>query len=98
MEDKVDVEKLALLARIKLNAGEKEKLQGEFEAVLGYISKLEEVDVSGIGERDAARTVEIENVMREDEPSREPGEFSDDLLDAAPAVEKGFVKVKRVLS
>ncbi len=93
----VDVEKLALLARIKLGSKEKETLQKEFEAILDYISKLKEVDVSGTGDREASRTTELENVMREDEKSHEPGEFSDDLLNVAPAVEKGYVKVKRVL-
>jgi len=97
MADKIDVEKLALLARIKLDSKEKETLQKEFEAILDYISKLKEVDVSGIGDREASKTTELENVMREDEKSHEPGEFSDDLLNAAPAVEEVFVKVKRVL-
>lgn len=97
MDDKVDVDKLALLARIKLDSKEKETLQKEFEAILDYISKLKEVDVDEIGDREAARTTNLESVMREDESSHEPGEFSDILLDAAPAVEKGFVKVKSVL-
>lgn len=93
----IDIDKIALLARIKLNPNEKEKLQKEFEAILGYISKLNEVDVSGIDDIEASKTIDLENIMREDVNPHESGIFSDDLMKEVPVVENGFVKVKHIL-
>jgi len=94
---KVDIERLALLARIKLDSKEKAKFQKEFEAILNYISKLEEVDVGKLDEFESSKTVDAENVVQEDEGPHEGGKFSDDLLKQAPETEKGYVKVKHVL-
>lgn len=88
----INVEKLALLARIKLTPTEKEKLQKEFEDILNYVSQLKKVDVRGVEEDE-----KINNVMREDEKQNEPGDFSEKLLKSAPFVEKGYVKVKHIL-
>lgn len=94
---KLDLEKLALLARIKLAPKEKEKLQKEFEAILNYVSKLKEVDVEGIGDKEASETMNLENVMRDDENFHKAGEFSEDLLKEMPRAEKGYTKVKHIL-
>jgi len=88
----VDIEKLALLARIKLTPTEKEKLQKEFEDILSYVSQLKKVDIRGVEE-----DKRINNVMREDEKQNEPGGFSEKLLKEAPFVEKGYIKVKHIL-
>lgn len=82
---KADIEKLALLARIKLTSKEKEKLQKEFGAILEYVSKLKEVDVSGINEAEAGKIMDLENVTREDENAHEP------------MMKSGYIKVKHVL-
>jgi len=92
----VDIEKLALLARIKLESGEKEKLQKEFGAILDYVSELKEADISGV-EEEAENAAGVENILREDDESHEPGEFSEGLLKNAPEVENGHVKVKHIL-
>lgn len=93
----VDIEKLALLARIKLTPKEKNKLQKEFEDILDYISKLKETDISKIDDKEIGKTTELENIMRNDENPHEAGEFSEDLLKEAPSVENGYVKVKHIL-
>lgn len=93
----VNIEKLALLARIKLGSDEKEKLQTEFEDVLNYISKLTEVDVEEMDDEEVFNTSGLENVEREDKPTNKPGEFSVPLLEEAPFTEEGYVKVKRAL-
>lgn len=93
----VDIEKLALLARIKLDSKEKDKLQREFEGILSYVSELKKVNVGGISDKEASKTAGLENVTREDENPHKPGEFSEDLLKEAPLVEKGYVKVKHIL-
>ncbi|MFH0936667.1 MAG: Asp-tRNA(Asn)/Glu-tRNA(Gln) amidotransferase subunit GatC [Candidatus Daviesbacteria bacterium] len=88
---KIDIEKLALLARIKLTPQEKEKLQKEFEAILDYISQLKEVDISKIDEKESGKTTELENVMREDESSCLP------VGGHVPEKENNYIKVKHIL-
>lgn len=95
---KFDIEKLALLARIKLAPKEKEKLQKEFEDILSYVSKLKEIDIERVGDKEANETINLENVMRDDENFHKAGEFSEDLLREMPRVEKGYAKVKHVLA
>lgn len=96
----VDIEKLANLARIRLNESEKEKLQKEFEAILGYFDLLKEADVSGVDLEGKLEAVESggkkANQLREDGDLRESDEFSEELLKSAPSVKDGYVKVKHV--
>jgi len=93
----VDIEKLALLARIKLTPLEKEKLQKEFKKILDYISELKKADIRNVTNNEASKTTNLENVMREDENGYEAGQFSEKLLKEAPSVEKGYVRVKHIL-
>lgn len=94
----IDIDKLALLARIKITPEEKLKFKEEFEAILGYISQLEEADTSGIDDPKAGRATIEENVMRGDEEFNEPGSNTEVLLSEAPSTQKGFVKVKNVFN
>lgn len=93
----IDIKKLALLARIKLTPLEKTKLQKEFKKILDYISKLKEVDIKGVIDKEAGKTVNLKNVVREDSDGYEAGKFSEKLLKEVPSVEKGYVKVKHIL-
>jgi len=92
----VDIEKLALLARIKLEPGEEKELRKEFGAILDYVSELKEADISGAEELGGGLSP-AENVLREDNESHKPGEFTEDLLKNAPETERGYVKVKHIL-
>jgi len=94
---KLDVERLALLARIKLTSTEKEKIQKEFKKILDYFSKLKKADVRGMTDKEAGKTVDLKNVVREDSDGYEAGKFSEQLLKEVPSVEKGYVKVKHIL-
>ena len=85
---------MAKLARINLSYEEKEKLKKEFEAILGYISMLKEADVSGLD--GVFFKVKALNVMRPDENPYGAGKFTKELLEDAPFVENGYVKVKHV--
>jgi len=93
----IDIEKLALLARIKLTSTEKEKLKKEFKEILDYVSRLKKVDIRNITDNEASKTTNLENVMREDSDGYEAGRFSEQLLKEVPSVEKGYVKVKHIL-
>ena len=88
----MEIEKLAKLARINLSSEEKEKLQKEFEAILGYISILKEADT---GET-AAGKMGMANVLRKDENEIEKKAEPKNLIEMAPFVEDGYVKVKHV--
>lgn len=93
----VNIERLALLARIKLIPTEKEKLEKEFKKILDYVSQLKKVDIRNVTDNEASKTTNLENIIREDENGYEPGKFSEKLLKEVPSVEKGYVKVKHIL-
>lgn len=90
----MEIEKLAKLARINLSSAEKERLQKEFEAILGYISILKEADVGGL--EDNFSKNKPKNEMRLDGNIHEARKFTEDLLEAVPFAENGYVKVKHV--
>ena len=61
----LDVAYVARLARLRLTTEEMTLFQEQLEHVLGHVTKLQEVDVSGV--EAAAHAVPIFNVFREDE-------------------------------
>ena len=46
--DAATVRRIARLARIRVDDGEAERLQGELGAILGWVEQLAEVDVEGV--------------------------------------------------
>ena len=63
MLDKETVEKIADLARIKIDEEKKEKMAKDLSEVLDYIDKLEEVDTSDV---DFKSISPIKNRVRKD--------------------------------
>lgn len=92
----IDVERLAKLARIKLNSGESEKLQKEFEAILGYVSKLDEADLSSLENETVASVEGNKNVLREDESAGEIKNYGEKLLESSVLKRGNHIKVKHV--
>ena len=72
MPNKVDIDKLALLARIKLTEKEKEKFQKEFGAILDYVSQLEKAKTGEMSDEEISMAKGVKNVAREDAGSHEP--------------------------
>ena len=92
MISKEEVQHIAKLARLGLSDEEIERFQKELSAVLDYIEKLKEVDISGVAP--ASHAILVENIKRKDEvKTKTPGKK---LMEAAPAAERGFLKVKSV--
>jgi len=94
MISKKDIQKLGQLARIGISEKESKELQKDLDAVLDFVSELKSASVSG------AEQIEedvLKNILREDKDAHEPGKYSEDLLKEAPKVEKGRVKVKKIL-
>ncbi|QDS99669.1 Asp-tRNA(Asn)/Glu-tRNA(Gln) amidotransferase subunit GatC [Adhaeretor mobilis] len=58
------VEKVALLARLKLSETELEKMTEQMGQIVGYVDQLSEVDTEGV--EPMAHAVEVTNVFAED--------------------------------
>ena len=90
---KDEVEKIAHLARLKIDDSLKEKMTDQLSNILGYIDKLKDVDVEGVKlSSDAAF---ISNVLREDDLAPSPG--PDVTLANAPQRDEDFYAVPRVV-
>jgi len=60
-----DIQYVANLARIALTPDEEAKLGYQLDDILGYVKKLEELDVTGV--EPMAHAVPLANVLRADE-------------------------------
>jgi len=61
----IDIRYVANLARIALSPDEEAKLGTQLSDILGYVKKLEELDVAGV--EPMAHAVPLANVLRADE-------------------------------
>ena len=89
-----ELDNLSVLARIDIRAKEKPKMLADMQAILGYISEIKGAVNSGQLSVDSNT---VFNVVREDVETRETGSNTDAILDNAPAVKDGYVKVEQVL-
>lgn len=88
-----DIEHLALLARISLSKEEKDEFTIELDSVLSYVGEIATVAT----EADAIpRAGELRNRMREDVEPYAGGGWSAAIIENAPDVEDGYVKVKQI--
>lgn len=90
---KIQIEKIAELARLNLKPEEKAKLEKELEAILGYVKNLESLDTKNV--EPTSHVLNLENVFREDEVK--PSKVCDDVLKHAPSAEGKFFKVPKVV-
>jgi aspartyl-tRNA(Asn)/glutamyl-tRNA(Gln) amidotransferase subunit C len=61
---RADVEKVALLARLRLSETELQIITAELAQIVGYVDQLAEVNTEGI--EPMAHAIEISNVFRDD--------------------------------
>lgn len=88
-----DVLHVARLARISLSDQEVKAFTSQLEQILGFIGKLNEVDVSNV--EPTASIIEKNNVLRADECKNE---FKpDQVLANAPARDRDFFSVPQVI-
>jgi aspartyl-tRNA(Asn)/glutamyl-tRNA(Gln) amidotransferase subunit C len=96
MINRTDIENMAKLARIAISETEADKLAGDLESILGYVSELDKAPISTDGAVSKS-TSSVTNVTRiDDENIHETGACKEDLLAEAPARSGDFVKVKPV--
>lgn len=88
-----DVEKVSLLARLRLTDQELDRLTGQLDQIVGYIEQLSELDTEGV--QPMAHTVELHNVLVDDEPR--PSGDRDALLANAPKRDDECYRVPAVL-
>ena len=64
MLTRADVEKVALLARLRLSEAELETMTGQLAQIVGYVDQLAEVNTEGV--EPMAHAVEVTNVFAND--------------------------------
>ena len=89
-----DILKLAELSKLELSAHEVESYKQELSAILGYVERLQAVDVSGLSP--TSQVTGLINVTRPDEII-DYGVSSQDLLAGAPDQEDNQFKTKRMV-
>jgi aspartyl-tRNA(Asn)/glutamyl-tRNA(Gln) amidotransferase subunit C len=88
-----EVEHVARLARLALDADEKDRMRSQLDAILGYVEQLRRVDTTGV--EPTAHVLPLVNVMRDDEVR--PSYPADAMLANAPDAQDGQFRVPRIL-
>jgi aspartyl-tRNA(Asn)/glutamyl-tRNA(Gln) amidotransferase subunit C len=89
----IDVKYVAHLARIALTPDEEKNLAKQLGGILGYIEKLNELDVTGV--EPTAHAVPLVNVTRADEVR--PSLSHEDALRNAPRQANGLFVVPKIV-
>jgi aspartyl-tRNA(Asn)/glutamyl-tRNA(Gln) amidotransferase subunit C len=87
------VRHVAKLSRLKLSDQEVHAMSEKLSAVLDYVSKLQELDVTGV--EPMAHAMEMTNALREDKEV--PGFTNEVALANAPDKHPPFFKVPKVI-
>ncbi len=90
---KMDIEKVARLARLELSEEEKETFANQLEQILTYMEQLNRIDTTGV--EPTSHAIPIQNAFREDEAR--PSFRRDEVLGIAPEQEAGHFKVPRII-
>ena len=88
-----DIKYVANLARIKLSSDEEDRLGSQLGEILGYVKKLEELDISNV--EPMAHAVPLHNVMRADQ--LEPSITNEEALANAPKKANGLFIVPKIV-
>ncbi len=93
MIDIKEIEKLAILSRLELEEEEKNGLQGDLNAILGYVEKIKKVSSKDVVSSDLSQ----KNITRDDDNENTSAENKEVLLSLAPESEDGRFKTKKIL-
>lgn len=91
---KADVEKVAKLAKLELSEEDKQKFTYQLAEIVDYISKLNELDTENV--EPTYHVFGMTNVLREDHVQL--WLTQEEALKNAPAKNKGFFSVPKVIS
>jgi aspartyl-tRNA(Asn)/glutamyl-tRNA(Gln) amidotransferase subunit C len=90
---KKEVEHIAWLAHIELSDKEKALFTEQFNEILDYFKKIDEVDTEGV--EPTYHVLDLKNVSRTDETS--PSLPIEEALRNAPKKDKKFIKAPRIV-
>jgi len=90
---KIDIEKVAKLARLELSEDEKKMFGSQMEQILTYMEQLNRIDTTGV--EPMSHAIPIHNVFREDEVKVSVPQ--EEVLAIAPDQEDGHFKVPRII-
>jgi aspartyl-tRNA(Asn)/glutamyl-tRNA(Gln) amidotransferase subunit C len=88
-----DVEHIAKLAKLSFSEDEKETFTEQFNEILSFMEKLNELDTSNI--EPLSHVIELQNVLRND--TVRPSLPTEEALKNAPAKDDRFFKVPKVI-
>ncbi len=92
-----DVEKIALLSRLKLSEQEVEMFRGQLGDIIDYIEMLSEVDIEGV--EPFINAASEGNVFRNDDRRVESEDITtEQALQNAPQKDDGFFKVPATIA
>ena len=92
MPSKIDVNKIAQLAYLKLTDAESERIGKHLRQVIDYIDHLNKLDTSSI--EPTSHVLPINNVFREDKVCKST---DIDYLAGSPAHNKGHYEVPKII-
>jgi aspartyl-tRNA(Asn)/glutamyl-tRNA(Gln) amidotransferase subunit C len=88
-----EVQRVALLARLRFTGEEDRRLTEQLGKILEYFTTLERVDTSGI--EPIAHALDAVNALRDDRVSNTPN--TEALLANAPATDGNFFQVPKII-
>jgi len=91
--NKDTIKQVAHLARLEMEPAQLEKLSGQLNDILGFIDKLNKLDISNISP--TSHILPINNVLREDTPKESLP--LDKVLSNAPKKKGNFFSVPKVI-
>ena len=87
------VKRVAKLARIAVDDDKAARMQGELNAILGFVEQLNEVDISGV--EPMTSVVDVEMKKRTDQVTE--GDMAREVTSNAPQSEDNFFMVPKVI-
>ena len=91
--DLATVKRVARLARIAVSEEEANRMTGELNGILGFVEQLSEVNVEGIEPMTSVTPM----VMRKRQDVVTDGSKADDIVANAPATDRNFFQVPKVV-
>ena len=89
MIEREQVLHVAKLARLRLDDAEVERMASELSSILDHVERISNLDLDGV--EPTSHVVELENVMRPDEPR--PSLPRERALEPAPDADEGAFRV-----
>lgn len=91
--DLATVKRVARLARIAVSEEEANRMTGELNGILGFVEQLSEVNVDGVEPMTSVTPL----VMRKRKDVVTDGSKADDIVANAPATDRNFFQVPKVV-